>query len=1295
MNNSDDYQNDTNDNESSDDADTRDQQKSNSEKYERFPIVGIGASAGGLEALQELFRSMPVDTGMGFVVVTHQHPGHESILAELLSRETAMRVYKIEDGIHVEPNNVYVLGASSNLRIEHGTLHLKKIDVTTALHMPIDIFFRSLAEDMHERAICIVLSGTGSDGTLGMKEIKAQGGLALAQEPPSAKYGGMPSSARDTGMVDFVEIPSRMPKRMTDYIWSPFHQLRKQVPEEDTLAKEDINGILRFLRSRLGHDFSSYKSSTIRRRIQRRMSIHGIKDAHDYLEYLHGNRPEVQMLFSELLISVTSFFRDPEAFGMLQAKFLPDLIQSRPEGHEFRVWVAGCATGEEAYSIAIILDEIKLSMRKTFDIRIFGTDLDDAAVQRARHGVYPSSISIDVNRERLARYFTPEGEDAFAIRKELRDMLVFAPQNLLSDPPFMKVDLLVCRNVLIYLQSDVQKLILPTFHYSINPDGLLFLGASESVGAHTDLFESLDNRWKIYRRRDVPTELPHIPARTGKTETPIPEKSVTQGMLQPQTNRLIERFLLSRFAPVSIVIDNKGIIAYIHGRTGYYLEPEQQQPRNNVFEMAREGLRIPLTSAVHQALEKGEEVVRNNIPVRTNGSYTNVTLSVTPVSAPEQLRGLLLITIVPSKETPEVVSRKPEIESGEKKATPERIVELERELVYIKENNQTMVEELQSTNEELQSANEELQSTNEELQSSKEEMESLNEELSTVNNELNSKVEALSQARDDMQNLLNSTDLGVIFLDEALRVKRYTAKARSVINLRDTDVGRPISDLTIQLKNDNLLQDCKEVLDSLIRKEKEVATSDDNWLLMRILPYRTSENVIGGVVVTFVDITQTKQMQIQATEEQFLSAIVEQVQVGIWITDASGHIITTNAKAGEIWAGPMPETKSIQDYTMYRSWWADNGKEVKPEEQPLVQVLLTKRPISGVHMNIQRLDGSMGVILVSAAPILDKSGTILGAVSTAQDITDYKHTVEMLHQSEERFRALVSAISFVVYRMSPDWQVMRELRGANFLADTGEPDPDWTDKYILPEDLQLVRNTANEAIRTQTMFQLEHRVRRVDGTVGWTLSRAIPLINNKGEIYEWFGAAADITESKLAAERITHDLNVMTELQKLSLVTLENKDPWTILKSILDSTIRITAADFADIRLVDPATGIMKIVVSQGVEPWWIDFWNSESTGTGICADMQKCKERIVIEDIEKSEIFSGTEVLGVQLRAGMHASQFTPLVKQNGGRIGLFSTHYKKPHVLDDLELRYLDLLARYAVEIIVRLNRTSESNG
>ncbi|MBD3317729.1 MAG: hypothetical protein GF344_18230, partial [Chitinivibrionales bacterium] len=575
----------------------------NSEKERKgFPIVAIGSSAGGLEALKELFSHVPDNTDIAFVVVTHQHPGHESVLPELLQRETNIPVKGIEDDTEVCPDHVYVLGPGKNVTIEHGRLRLSSADHRRGRDMPIDLFFRSLAGDMHERAIAVILSGTGTDGTLGIKEIKAHGGMIIIQDPSSAHYAGMPTSARNTGMVDFVVQSSAIPETLINYLKGPYLQPKERRSEEKSFPIEKLESILRFIRARTGHDFSSYKQSTIRRRIQRRMSVHGLKEPQEYLDFLHENRQEAQLLFSELLISVTSFFRDPEAFKVLKEEYLTELVRSRPDNYEFRVWIPGCATGEEAYSIAIILAEIKKTLKKSLSIRVFGTDLDDKAIQRARQGAYPASITVDVSPERLEQYFTREGDDAYAVRKDIRDTLVFAPQNVLNDPPFLKLDLLVCRNLLIYLQQDQQKLLLPTFHYALNPGGLLFLGSSESVGGQSEIFETLDTRWKIYRRKEVPTEMPHLPAKPGRHEAEArAEKEQPTMPRPPRTNRLIERLLLNRFAPVSIIIDRQATIVYIHGRTGTFLEPEQQNPRNNILDMAREGLRLPLSAAFHQA----------------------------------------------------------------------------------------------------------------------------------------------------------------------------------------------------------------------------------------------------------------------------------------------------------------------------------------------------------------------------------------------------------------------------------------------------------------------------------------------------------------------------------------------------------------------------------------------------------------------------------------------------------------------------------------------------------------------
>ncbi|MBD3345553.1 MAG: PAS domain-containing protein [Chitinivibrionales bacterium] len=905
-----------------------------STQRESFPVVGLGSSAGGLEALQIFFSHMPVDSGMAFVVVTHQHPGHESVLPELLRRETDMPAHEITDGMSIEPDQVYVLGPGSHVTIDRGVLHLMERGHAGGHDAPIDIFFRSLAHDMHERAIAIVLSGTGSDGTLGIKEVKAQGGMIVVQEPSAAKYGGMPTSARDTGVVDFIEPPEKMPECMQNYANGPYLQPRTP-QEDDRFTDKDLEAILRFIRSRIGHDFSSYKRSTIHRRIERRMSVHGLEKAQDYLDFLHENRQETQMLFSELLISVTSFFRDPEAFKLLQEKYLTELVVSRPDNHEFRVWVPGCATGEEVYSIAIILSDIKQKSRKPITFSVFGTDLDERAIQRARRGVYPESISVDVSPERLERYFSREGEDMYSVRKSIRDMLVFAPHNVLSDPPFLKIDLLVCRNLLIYLQQDLQKLLLPTFHYALAPGGILFLGSSESVGPHTDLFESLDTRWKIYRRKDVPTELPRLPAQPGKHEAEAQAEREQPGPpRQLQTNRRIERLLLSRFAPVSIVADRNGTIVYIHGRTGFYLEPEEQNPQNNIIEMAREGLRLPLSAAIHHVQTKDQEITRRAVRVKTNGTYLSVDLTVSPIQEPESLRGLLLITLTraaPPSKAPET-----EKAEGENEVPPERVEELEKELLSVRESNQTMIEELQSSNEELQSSNEELQSTNEELQSSKEEMESLNEELTTVNNELDSKVVDLRQAHDDMRNLLNSTDLGVIFLDQQLRVKRYTEKVRGLISFRDSDIGRPIGDLSAQLKYDNLLEDCKNVLNTLVRKEIEVATKDGTWHLMRILPYRTAENVIGGVVITFVDISRLKESESHAESMGFFYDIVNTIGEPLILLDKNMHVQYVNNAFIGTFATSFEKVRGKKIYDL------GNGQWDIPQFHALLEEILPK-----------------------------------------------------------------------------------------------------------------------------------------------------------------------------------------------------------------------------------------------------------------------------------------------------------------------------------------------------------------
>jgi two-component system CheB/CheR fusion protein len=830
-----------------------------------FPIAGIGASAGGLEALEELFDNMPPEPGIAFVVITHQHPGHTSLLPELLRRKTSLTVVEALDGAKLQPNHIYVGGPGGQMTISDGTLHRVEIDRNEAPRLPIDYFFRSLASDQMERAICIILSGTGTDGTLGMKAIKGESGMAMVQQPQSAKYAGMPSSAIATGIADYILPPAGMPQQLITYARGPYLTGGLAPSELPAFYAEPLQKTFALLRIRTGNDFSVYKTNTIRRRIERRMNVHQIKKPNDYVRYLHENPHETDILFKELLISVTNFFRDAEAWQALRSS-LERMVVSRPDNETLRIWVPGCATGEEAYSIAIVLQEIMDNVGRRLPVQIFGTDLDADAIETARIGQYPDGIAVDVSPQRLGRYFLRE-DGAYRVRKEIREMVVFAPQNLIKHPPFTKLDVISCRNLLIYLNVEVQKKLFPVFHYALKPGGVLFLGPSETVGGFTDLFDIIDKRWKVYSRKVTTSRsIPEIPVQgAASEELMLASHPLAMATKEAHIATQIQRTLLKRFAPATVVVTDRGDIVFIHGRTGTYLEPSPGEPRNNVLDMSREGLQIEMSAALRECARTGADVNRENIRVKTNGSFTYVNLSVSKIKEPESVRGLLLVAFRPS---PPAAPAHVRPKKGKKESDDRRYAALERELQHSKESQQTTLEELETSNEELKSANEELQSINEELQSaneeletSKEEMQSLNEELTTVNAELQSKVEELSQTNNDMQNLLNSTNIATVFLDSDLNVKRFTEQAKELIMLRETDVGRPIAELASNLHDNALIADCRAVLKTLSSRESEVRTKSGLYFLLRIMPYRTLENVIEGLVLTFVDIHRLKEAQ--------------------------------------------------------------------------------------------------------------------------------------------------------------------------------------------------------------------------------------------------------------------------------------------------------------------------------------------------------------------------------------------------------------------------------------------------
>lgn len=839
------------------------------------PVVGIGASAGGLEALEQFLDHTPSDCGMAFVVVQHLDPSHPGALPELLQRHTAMKVLQVHDGMRVEPNHVYVIPPNRDLSLLRGALQLLEPAEPRGLRLPIDSFFRSLAEDRQKRAVGVILSGMGSDGTLGLRAIKEKVGLTLVQDPSSAKYDSMPQSAIDAGVADFVAAAEHLPARLIATVRGLHVAEHETTVSAVKKSQSAIERIVTLLRARAGRDFAPYKSSTVYRRVERRMGIHQIGKIAQYVEFLRENPQELDLLSKELLIGVTSFFRDPGAFAALREKALPALLESRAPGRVIRVWVPACSTGEEAYSLAMLLKEsLEEAERGSGDrIQLFATDLDPDAIARARLGAYPESIAADVSPELLHRFFVKEG-GAYRVTKELRSAVIFAPHNVIADPPFTKLDLLSCRNLLIYLSPEVQGKLLPLFHYSLNPGGILFLGSAETAGSFPDLFSPIDTHWKLYGRREssaatAPVDFPSsfLPVEDGEPGAVPREPPPAGASLQ----ELVGRVLLQEFAPPSALVNERGDVLYFHGRTGKYLEPAAGKANLNVFAMAREGLRHELYSAAQKALSQGEPVHRRGLRVKTNGNYQFVDLIVKPLDERHALRGLLLVLF---EDVPAPHRRKrsrPADAVGE--TPPGRVEELERELQQTREYLQTTREEMQSSQEELKSANEELQSTNEELQStneelttSKEEMQSLNEELISVNTEMQAKIEELSRISNDMKNLLNSTDIATLFLDNDLNVRRFTPQTTRIIKLIPSDVGRPITDIVSDMEYGALPGDVREVQETLAFKEAEVATNDGRWFQVRIMPYRTYENRIDGVVITFTEVTTAKRLE-QALRE--------------------------------------------------------------------------------------------------------------------------------------------------------------------------------------------------------------------------------------------------------------------------------------------------------------------------------------------------------------------------------------------------------------------------------------------
>jgi chemotaxis methyl-accepting protein methylase len=848
-------------------------EKADSSANVSFPIVGIGASAGGLEALEQFLRRVLSDSGMAFVIVQHLDPTREGIMPELLQRTTRMTVKQVKDCTMVEPNSVYVIPPNKDMSILHGVLHLLEPAAPRGLRLPIDFFLRSLAQDQQERSIGVILSGMGSDGTLGLRAIKEKAGLVLVQEPTSAKFDAMPRSAIEAGLADIIAPVDELPGKIVEYLGrKPL--LPPTVVELPGKTQDTIEKVVILLRAHSGHDFSRYKRNILYRRVERRMAIHQLHEMTAYLRYLRENSQELDLLFKELLIGVTNFFRDPDAWEQLRTTALPSLLARRMRGSVLRAWIPGCSTGEEAYSLAMVFREVVEQSEHPgeFALQIFATDLDRDAIDKARQGFYPANSAADLKPEQVKRFFTKD-DGGYRVRKEIREMVIFAPQNLIMDPPFTRLDILCCRNLLIYLTQEAQQKLIPLFHYSLNPGGLLFLGSAETIGADATFFTTECGNARIFRRVDSAIRHPLIELPSSFRSRPVDATTPGPAPKSPLTlQAAADQWVLQHHALPTVLTNDKGDICYISGRTGRYLEPAAGKANWNLFAMAREGLRYELADAFQKALRLRHCVSIHALKIEAQAGAGHVDVIVQQIEEPSPLQGLVLIVF---KEVPAPVATPPEVSPLPRHDRGARVQALQQELLrtreearHTREEMQTSQEELRSANEELQSTNEELQSTNEELTTSKEEMQSLNEELQTVNAELQSKVDELSRTSNDMKNLLDSTDIATLFLDRALRVRRFTPQTTRIIKLISSDIGRPITDLVSNLNYPDLTGDVRQVLDTLVSTEKVVTASSSRWFCVRIMPYRTLDDRIDGVVITFADISAAKALEVKLRTTQ-------------------------------------------------------------------------------------------------------------------------------------------------------------------------------------------------------------------------------------------------------------------------------------------------------------------------------------------------------------------------------------------------------------------------------------------
>jgi two-component system, chemotaxis family, CheB/CheR fusion protein len=1127
-------------------------------------VVGLGASAGGIGPLQQFFNDMDPESGLAFVVVMHLSPEHESQLANVIQQKTSMPVTQVNESVHVRPNHVYVIPPNHQLTFEDSTLHLVPPQQPLGRRVTIDLFFRTLAQAYGQRAVCVVMSGTDSDGAIGLKHIRAQGGLTIVQDPNEAEHDSMPATAISTGMVDWVLPVEKMAPKLLEFARNENRmKLPPEIPEaEEADAKvEDAPGgptvsdetrddedesamveVLADLRAQTGHDFSHYKRATVLRRIARRMQVNSIETIPRYLEFIRTHPMETRALLQDLLIGVTHFFRDRDSFAALQAN-IPQLFAGKKKDEDIRVWVAGCATGEEAYSVAMLLCEHASRLTNPPGIQVFATDIDEQAIAEARDGVYPSMIEADVSPERLREFF---GRDhgRYRVRKEIREKILFASHNLLKDAPFSRCDLICCRNLLIYLTSKAQEQVFDVFHFALRSGGLLFIGGSENHGAAQSLFSPVDSKHRLFVRRSTPRpiwKVPLLPLRMPAKL--IPPKAVRRARTLPPLSHAgaddatgegaaaveagqvrrevlfgeLHLRLLEQYGPPSIVVNESHDIVHLSESAGRYLHFIAGEPTANLVKVIDPALQFELRTALFKAAQTKTAIKAAPQPVEIEGETESIALEIRPMAAGDEASGFFLVLFEKEGAAPGVVAEPATVTPG----SSDEIDFLKQQLNTTVEQYEGANEELKASNEELQAMNEELRSATEELETSKEELQSVNEEISTVNNELKENVEELSRTNADLNNLMASSDIGTIFLDRQLRIHRFTPSAQKIFNLIPADMGRPISDITSNLNYEEFVLDAEKVLAELTTMEREVQVGDQGWYLTRLAPYRTAEDRIAGVVATFIDISRRK----EAEDEVRAGAIryrtlFELVPVAVYMTDADGTIQEYNQRAVELW-GRKPDSRGEKFCGSFKIFYPD-GRPMPHDKCPMARVLRGEQlQPSDLEILVEQENGARRNVLVAPRTIKNDAGEITGAINCLHDITHRKHAEELLRESEKRFRTVADNVPQVIWTNDPGgapnyfnrrWY---EYTGLSFEESVGPG----RESLIHPEDAPSVLKRWQKALAAAEVFEAEYRLRGKDGRYRWFIGRNVPL-RDDGKVLSWFGSATDIDDYKQADARL-------------------------------------------------------------------------------------------------------------------------------------------------------------------------------